>query len=157
MFVCSGAFSELNDLMRFKYGEIDRDASYIDMNESFLHHAVTEDFVKQGIIRELIGRIHIRSAFDGLTQEDLCDILKTSCVKEEITNCALFGIDLVVTDCAIEAISRRATKDGTGARGLKGVLDKIVGPIKYENGGLAEEGQDNIKVVVDEKTCQLSV
>lgn len=100
------------------------------------------------MIRELIGRIHIRTSFDGLTTDDLCNIAKAGMVKDEVMNCKLFGIDLEVTDGAVREIANMATKDGTGARGLKGVLDRIVGPIKYEKGGV----DGGARVVVDEAT-----
>jgi ATP-dependent protease Clp ATPase subunit len=155
MFVCSGAFSELNAEMRMVHGDGTISTKAVDMNESFLQHAKTEDYIQHGMIRELIGRIHIRSAFHGLAQEDLSDILRNTHVEEEKANCALFGLDLEVTDCAIEEMSRQAANDGTGARGLKGVLDRIIGPIKYDKGGAGEEGGEKVKIVVDEAACKI--
>ena len=118
-----------------------------------MQHAKTEDYIRNGMIRELMGRLHIRTSFDGLTGDDLADILRTTHVEEERASCELFGIDLVVSDEAVAAISKNAAEDGTGARGLKGVLENIVGPIKYEQGGMNKEGEGLLKVVVDENMC----
>ncbi|CDK27512.1 unnamed protein product [Kuraishia capsulata CBS 1993] len=88
-----------------------------------------------GLIPELIGRIPIVSALSPLTTQDLVSILtepKNSIIKQYEYFFSRFKVRLAITHTAIEHIARLSLKNGTGARGLRSVLEKILLAVNYD-------------------------
>lgn len=117
---------------------------------SALNLATPVDLVSFGIIPELVGRVPIITALQPLQNDDLYHILK------EPKNALLdqyeyifkqFGVRLCITDKALRKVSEFAQKEGTGARGLRGIMERLLLNINYE---CPESGTHY--VLINEKT-----
>lgn len=102
---------------------------------SALNLATPTDLVSFGLIPELIGRVPIITALEPLQQDDLYHILK------EPKNALLdqyeyifkqFGVRLCVTEKALKRVAQFALKEGTGARGLRGIMERVLLNVNYD-------------------------
>jgi ATP-dependent Clp protease ATP-binding subunit ClpX len=94
-----------------------------------------EDLVHYGLIPEFIGRLPVVSMLEPLTEDDLVHILtepKSAMTKQYIKLLAMDGVDLSFTGGALRAMARIALQRGTGARGLRAILEHIMLDIMYE-------------------------
>jgi len=141
LFICGGAFDGLDKIIAKRIGkkamgfgaEIRSNKDY-GIGELF-EKVETHDLLKFGLIPELIGRIPVVSSLTELDEEALERILtepKDSLVKQYHKLLEIDGVDLEFTDEAIHEVARLAVKKETGARGLKGILEKIMLDIMYE-------------------------
>lgn len=117
-----------------------------------LNLATPVDLVTFGLIPELIGRVPIITALQPLQRDDLYHILK------EPKNALLdqyeyifkqFGVRLCITDKALKKVSQFALNEGTGARGLRGIMERLLLNINYE---CPESGTQY--VLINEKTVE---
>ena len=101
--------------------------------------ASTEDFVKYGMLPELMGRFQVVEAMDQLGPDDLEKILtnysQNSLFEQYQKTFSEHGITLDWDSEAIRAIAEKAYKLGTGARGLKSVMEGVIGPRMFEHFG----------------------
>jgi ATP-dependent Clp protease ATP-binding subunit ClpX len=91
---------------------------------------IPEDLVKFGLIPEFVGRAPLIVQLHPLGEEDLVRILtepKNALVKQYQALLRMEGIELRFTQAALREIARRALKRGTGARGLRAILEKTMG------------------------------
>jgi ATP-dependent Clp protease ATP-binding subunit ClpX len=103
-----------------------------------LDHVQPADLQKYGLIPELIGRIPTTCAVAALDEEALVRVLtepKDSLVRQEEYKFSLRNIELRITQGALREIARKASKMGTGARGLRHVVDHLLLQAKYETPG----------------------
>jgi len=148
LFIFSGAFNDMNEYLTSQYGSVDPP---VDINGSYLNKATTETYVKCGFTQEFIGRIPTRVNLHPLTKSDLMDILtlttsEKSVLRREKESFSSFGLDLQLTDCAVDEIAQKCFDDKTGARGLGGVLEEVTRDFKFELGG--QQGE-KIAVKID--------
>ena len=104
-----------------------------------------------GIIPELIGRLPVRVKLEQLTESDLVRIMKdvkNSILDEYKALFAMDGIQLEFTTEALHEIAHTAIKHGTGARGLRSILEDIMLDLMYE---VPSDG-NIIKCTIDRKT-----
>lgn len=88
-----------------------------------------EDICKFGFMQEFVGRFPEIVTLDALTEEQLCDILtkpNNSLIKQYDELLLLDNFHLQVMPSALKAIARKAIERGTGARGLRGILEKLL-------------------------------
>jgi ATP-dependent Clp protease ATP-binding subunit ClpX len=91
------------------------------------HH--TDDFVACGMDKQLMGRFPVRVVYDGLTTQDLKDIMTQSAgspLKSYINDLKAWDIDLEFTDEALGEVARRAQEEEIGARGLVAILHRLL-------------------------------
>ncbi|KAJ4344318.1 ATP-binding protein [Ascochyta clinopodiicola] len=103
-----------------------------------LDHVQPADLQKYGMIPELIGRIPTVCAVSALDEEALVRVLtepKNSLLSQEQHKFYLRNIELRFTSSALREIARKASKMGTGARGLRHVVDQLLLQAKYETPG----------------------
>ncbi|KAH9883133.1 hypothetical protein J1614_000503 [Plenodomus biglobosus] len=103
-----------------------------------LDHVQPIDLQKYGMIPELIGRIPTVCAVSALDEEALVRVLtepKDSLVRQEEHKAYLRNMELRFTSGALREIARKASKMGTGARGLRHVVDQLLLQAKYETPG----------------------
>lgn len=135
LFICAGAFAGLDDIIRARLGTNvvgfssaveSRDTMSLDMiNRSVL----PEDLVKFGMIPEFIGRLPVISTVDELDKATLIQILtepKNALIKQYQKSFEMDGVDFEVTKDGLEAIADLAILRGTGARGLRAILEEIL-------------------------------
>lgn len=96
------------------------------------------DLQKYGMIPELVGRIPISCALSSLDEEALVRVLtepRNALIRQYEQLFLLSGIELRFTSAAMREIARSATGMGTGARGLKTVLERLLGEAMFESPG----------------------
>lgn len=104
-----------------------------------LDHVQPEDLQKFGMIPELIGRIPTVCAVAALDEDALVRVLtepKDSLIRQEEHKSYLRNIELRFTTGALREIARKASKMGTGARGLRHIVDQLLLQAKYETPGM---------------------
>ncbi|MFH0778662.1 MAG: ATP-dependent Clp protease ATP-binding subunit ClpX, partial [Candidatus Eisenbacteria bacterium] len=141
LFICGGAFEGLEKIIEKRIGrkvmgfgaEI-RSKSQKSYGE-ILSMVEPEDLLKYGLIPELVGRLPIIAPFHELSEPILIDILtkpKNALVKQYQKFFDMEGIKLEFTEDALHAVARLATKRGTGARGLRAVLEEAMLDVMYD-------------------------
>jgi ATP-dependent Clp protease ATP-binding subunit ClpX len=154
LFICGGAFVGLEEIVAARLGR--RGIGFAGSvhkgqhEADVLHHVQPEDLLKFGLLPEFIGRLPIIGAIDALDRSALISILtepKNALVKQYKKVLELDGIELEITDGALEAIADLAMLRNTGARGLKAILEEVLLDIMYE---LPSRG-DVTRCVVDEQ------
>ncbi|MDQ3431590.1 MAG: ATP-dependent Clp protease ATP-binding subunit ClpX, partial [Actinomycetota bacterium] len=94
-----------------------------------------EDLLKFGMIPEFIGRLPVITTVANLDREALIRILtepKNALVRQYGRLFELDGVDLEFTDDSLEAIADQAILRGTGARGLRAILEEVLLSVMYE-------------------------
>lgn len=93
------------------------------------------DLLKFGIIPELVGRLPVIAALDGLTRADLVQILtkpKNALVKQYQKLFSYDNVDLTFTEDALEAVADKAIARNIGARGLRAVMEGILTNVMFD-------------------------
>ena len=93
------------------------------------------DLLKFGIIPELVGRLPVIAALDGLSRDDLVQILtapKNALVKQYQKLFAYDDVELCFEDKALEAVADRAIERNIGARGLRAVMEGLLTRLMYD-------------------------
>jgi ATP-dependent Clp protease ATP-binding subunit ClpX len=122
LFIAGGAFDSLEGVVRSRLSRLNVTGDWRD-------HLATEDLVSFGMERQLVGRFPVRVVYGRLSTQELQDILTKSAdspLQAYIQDLKDWGIELRYTDEALGEIARRAKKEGTGARGLTGILHRAL-------------------------------
>lgn len=140
LFICGGAFDGLEKIVEKRmgsssigFGAVVRDKAQLNSTD-WMSDVVSHDLVKYGLIPELVGRIPVITALNGLDEEALIRILtepKNSIIKQYRKLFALDGIELEFTDDAYNAIAQKAIKQQTGARGLRSILEELLNDLMF--------------------------
>jgi ATP-dependent Clp protease ATP-binding subunit ClpX len=94
-----------------------------------------EDLLKFGMIPEFIGRLPVITSVQALDREALIQILtkpKNALVRQYRRLFELDGVDLEFTDDALESIADQAILRGTGARGLRAIMEEVLQSVMYD-------------------------
>lgn len=140
LFIVSGAFDQLARSIQKRVGRtgIGFASEVPDTNEEiykYLPLASTTDFIQYGFEPEFVGRLPVRVAFDALSAADLAKILKTSegsVLRQYIRDFKSHGIELQVSEEAIDEIASKAHAEHTGARGVMSVMERLFRDFKFE-------------------------
>ena len=141
LFICGGAFEDLEKIIkrRTESKNIGFGAELTGLKKEnrgeILRSVMPEDFVRFGLIPELIGRLPVVVALDELDEEALVRILtepKNSLVKQYTKMFEMDGVKLNFTPEAITAMAQLALKRGTGARGLRSIMEKTMMDTMFE-------------------------
>ena len=103
--------------------------------DALLAKVEAADLVKYGLIPEFVGRFPVLCTLQALTKGDMKRILtepRNALGKQYATLFAFHGTQLRLTDCALDAIAEEAVRRGTGARGLRGILERLLTDAMYE-------------------------
>ncbi len=142
LFICAGAFVGLDKLIKRRKGNrvlgFDDAGKTVldeeDENRNPLLDCEPEDLVHFGLIPELVGRLPVVSALDALDQEALVRVLsepRNALVKQYKKLLALENVELEFTDEALQEIAAKAVKRGTGARGLRALMEELMLDIMF--------------------------
>ena len=142
LFICGGAFSGLDQIIRDRSekGGIGFGAQMHSKDENpfafeYLSKLEPEDLVRYGLIPEFIGRLPVIATLRELDEEALMTILtqpKNALVKQYQRLLKLDGMDLEIREDALKAIAKKALKRKTGARGLRSILENALLEAMYE-------------------------
>ena len=140
LFICGGAFDGLDKIIETRTDKkaIGFDSpvqSRKDRDVGKLFAQVQpHDLLKFGIIPELVGRLPVITSLESLKKEDLVQILtapKNALSKQYQKLLELDGVELEITQEALEAVAQKALDRQIGARGLRAVMEKIMTKIMF--------------------------
>ena len=103
--------------------------------DSLFAQVLPEDLLRYGLIPEFIGRLPVLSALSSLTEDNMVKILvepKNSLVRQYKKIFSMDNVDLVFKKDALKSIARLALKRGTGARGLRSIMEDTMLNVMYE-------------------------
>ena len=160
LFICGGAFVGLDKIVASRSGkraigfaEPSGAAEDKPGDEISALDVRPEDLVKFGLIPEFTGRLPVITAMKDLSEDDLVRVLtepKNSLVKQYRKLLAMDGVDLTFKPDALRMLAKAALKRGTGARGLRAEMERLMTEIMYE-----APGNDAMKkVVITAKTIK---
>ncbi|MDR0822739.1 MAG: ATP-dependent Clp protease ATP-binding subunit ClpX [Endomicrobium sp.] len=142
LFICGGAFGGLEKVVErrtvkkalgfMRYNPAENEQKE---NKTTLHSVESEDLIKYGLIPEFVGRLPVVSVLNPLTIDDLIHILtqpKNALVKQYKRIFAREGVELIFEEDSLVEISKQALKKGSGARGLRAILETILKDIMFE-------------------------
>ena len=141
LFICGGAFDGLEKIIEQRTDRkgIGFDAVVESKAErrtgALLQEVQPHDLLKFGIIPELVGRLPVITALNGLSREDLVKILtepKNALVKQYQKLLEYDDVTLEFQPDALETVADQAIERNIGARGLRAVMEGILTPIMYE-------------------------
>jgi ATP-dependent Clp protease ATP-binding subunit ClpX len=135
LFLCGGAFAGLEDIVANRIGKKQigfaadvrsrRDVRATEL----LEQVMPEDLIKFGLIPEFIGRLPVVATVEDLDRDQLCRILtepKNALTRQYARMLEMDGVELVFDEEALTAVADLAIKRGTGARGLRAILEEIL-------------------------------
>jgi ATP-dependent Clp protease ATP-binding subunit ClpX len=149
LFVCSGAFVGLDKIIMRRMGRrvlgfhkdteaggTKKEAPLPTKDDpEILRHVEPEDLLKFGLIPEFIGRLPVLVHLNQLTEDDLVLILtstRNALVKQYQQLFAMEDVKLSFTDKALRAVAQKAIARGTGARGLRSILEMLMMDIMFD-------------------------
>ncbi len=152
LFIVSGAFERLGDLvnkrLRQSHMGFSQPTRTPDGDAATLREVTTRDFIDYGFEPEFIGRLPVRVVCEGLTADDLYQIMQRSegsILHQYERAFRAYDIEATFTDPALRTLAERAAEERTGARGLLTVTERLLREAKYELPGAGVE-----RLVVDE-------
>ena len=154
LFVVGGAFAGLEHIVEQRVGKktlgftAEMRASNETESDAMFSQVRPEDLVKFGLIPEFIGRLPLIASVNKLDQAALVQILtepRNALVKQYQKLFELDGVELEFTTDAIEAIADKAMERGTGARGLRAIIEEVLLNVMYD----VPSREDVGKVVVN--------
>ncbi len=155
LFICGGAFDGLEDIIESRLGK--RLIGFSDLEEDArisdnpFEHCEPEDLLRYGLIPELVGRIPVVVALHELDEDALVDILqkpKNALIKQYAKMFELEGVGLTFDPEALRAVAARTADRGTGARGLRAVLEDVMLEVMFE----LPSRQDVREVIITRET-----
>lgn len=141
LFICGGAFTGLSTIIKRRLGNkvigFNSDEDRVDLTEDheILLKVEPEDLLRFGLIPELIGRLPMIVSLQELTEEALVRIMrepKNSLIRQYQELFRMDGVELEIEDDAVNAIANKAIELHTGARGLRGIFEKMMTDIMFE-------------------------
>ncbi len=141
LFVCGGAFAGLDKIIESRTGNqgIGFNAEIRRTDDKVLGEVLgkvlPEDLLKYGLIPEFVGRLPVITSVDNLDEDALVDILtkpKNALVKQYQRFFEFDGVELEFDDGAMRAIAEQAILRGTGARGLRAIMEEVLLNVMYE-------------------------
>jgi ATP-dependent Clp protease ATP-binding subunit ClpX len=151
LFIVAGAFAGLEDIISSRIGKhgvgFGAPLQRKDEAPDYFSEVLPEDLHKFGLIPEFIGRLPVVASVSPLDRDALIEILtepKNALVKQYQRMFALDDVELGFERDALEAVAELAVSRKTGARGLRAILEDVLGPIMFE----IPSSDDVAKVIV---------
>lgn len=145
LFVCAGAFVGLDKVVYRRMGrhvlgfgaamENPDGKSVAPDDPAILGQIEPEDLIHYGLIPEFVGRIPVVAALSELSVDDLVAILtatRNAITKQYRALFAMENVQLEFTDAALRGMAEKAQEKGTGARGLRTIIEELMLGIMYE-------------------------
>ena len=155
LFICAGMFDGIEEEVSKRIGtQAEMGFGKVSKRDEFdraslLRRANSEDIMHFGLIPELVGRLPVLVSVEPLDKDSLIRILtepKNSLVKQYKQLLSLDEVELVFEDTALAAAAELAMDRGTGARGLRSIIEATLLDVMFE-----APGRDDIqRIVVDE-------
>ena len=141
LFVCGGAFEGLDKVVSQRVGkrtmgfgaEAGDEAN--PEGDAVLPLVQPEDLLAYGMIPEFVGRVPVLTTLDALSEDDLLRVLtepRDALIKQSQRLFAMDGVEAEFTDAALRKIVALTVRKGTGARGLRSVIEQSMMDIMYD-------------------------
>ena len=148
LFICGGAFVGLDKIIQRRCGKqvlgfkrlIDGEAEKAEkaaenLEKNPYSKCEPEDLIRFGLIPEFVGRLPVVTSLEPLDRDDLIRILKepkNALIRQYQRLLAMEGVTLEFTDDALIALADKAVQRGTGARGLRAILEELMTDVMFE-------------------------
>jgi ATP-dependent Clp protease ATP-binding subunit ClpX len=141
LFICGGAFDGLEKIVGERVGKravgfgADIKSAAEKAAVDLLPNLLPEDLLKFGLIPEFVGRLPVLAIVDRLDHAALMQILvepKNALLRQYRRMFELDGVELEFTDDALESVADQAILRGTGARGLRAILEEVLLGVMYD-------------------------
>jgi ATP-dependent Clp protease ATP-binding subunit ClpX len=139
LFICGGAFDGLEKIIEQRTGHrrigFGGSTEKLETNPNPFRDVQPDDLLRFGLIPELVGRLPVNVTLDALDEDSLIRILKepkNALLKQYGKMFELEEVRLSFDPDAVRAVARRALGRGTGARGLRAVLEEIMRDIMFD-------------------------
>jgi ATP-dependent Clp protease ATP-binding subunit ClpX len=136
LFICGGAFDGLEKIIEARLGKrqigfgTESTAAKEEASKTNIFGAIEpEDLLRFGLIPELVGRLPVAVPLEGLDEEALVTILrepKNALIKQYKKLFELEDVQLTFDEPALRAVAKKAIQRGTGARGLRAILEEVL-------------------------------
>jgi ATP-dependent Clp protease ATP-binding subunit ClpX len=155
LFICGGTFVGIEDIIRKRLGKktigFGQQAGFKNEGDvaELLPQVTSDDILQFGLIPELVGRLPVVSALTPLDEAGLMQVLtepKNALVKQYESLFEMESSELHFTEAALRAIAKKAHKKGTGARGLRSIIESVMLDIMFE----LPDQQTGARYVVDD-------
>ena len=154
LFVVGGAFVGIDKIIekRMKTGSGIGFGAMIKVADNEINireNVQAQDVIKYGVIPEFMGRFPVLVGLDALNEDQLVRVLtepKNSIVSQFKKLFSLDGVELEIADDALHAIANIASKDKTGARGLRSVIEKSLLKLQFKLPRLAKQGLKSVHI-----------
>lgn len=160
LFICGGAFDGLEQMIEKRAGNntVGFGGKIMQKAEKehkcLLNEVTPHDIVKYGLIPELVGRLPVIVNLEPLDPSALVRILtepKNAIIKQYKKLFGIDGIDVEFTPEAVNKIASLAHERGTGARGLRAIMEEAMQPVMYNAPSVSDGEKKLLKVVITEK------
>ena len=157
LFICGGAFDTLDQIIEARRGSAvigfggDVKTKKEKLNRKIFEDVTAHDIVKFGLIPELVGRLPVIVGLENLDEDALVRILrepKNALTKQYEKLLQMDGVKLTFEEDALRAIAKRAIERGTGARGLRSIIEETMTEIMFRI-----PSRDDVSEVVITKEC----
>ena len=141
LFICGGAFEGIEKIIekRVSTSSMGFGAKVLTRKEidstNWMGQVIPQDFVKFGLIPELVGRLPIIASLSGLDEKALVKILvepKNSLIKQYKKLFELDKVELEFTDEALKSIAKKAIERHIGARGLRSIIEETLQEVMFD-------------------------
>jgi ATP-dependent Clp protease ATP-binding subunit ClpX len=140
LFICGGAFDGLEKIIeartgRRQIGFSGGDAAGKATDKNIFAEVEPDDLLRFGLIPELVGRLPVSVPLEGLDEDALVRILKepkNALTKQYVKLFELEEVKLTFEESALRAVARKALQRGTGARGLRAILEETLTDIMFD-------------------------
>jgi ATP-dependent Clp protease ATP-binding subunit ClpX len=143
LFICGGAFDGLEKIIEARTGRRKIGFSKVEtdpvtaakLSKNAFAEVEPDDLLRFGLIPELVGRLPVTVPLEGLDEESLVRILqepKNALTKQYTKLFDLEEVKLTFEVSALRAIAQKALKRGTGARGLRAILEELLTDVMFD-------------------------
>ena len=139
LFIVAGAFAGLEEIIGSRSGRkgigFGAPLNEVKDNADSYGEVMPEDLLKFGLIPEFIGRLPVITTVSNLDRTALIQILskpKNALIKQYQKMFQLDGVELSFDDDALDSIADQALERGTGARGLRAILEEVLLPVMFD-------------------------
>ncbi|WP_282853028.1 ATP-dependent Clp protease ATP-binding subunit ClpX [Gulosibacter sediminis] len=139
LFICAGAFAGLEDIISSRAGKkgigFGSPLHTPHITEDVFSDVQPEDLHKFGLIPEFIGRLPVLTTVEPLDEDALVRILtepRNALVRQYKRMFEIDDVELEFTEEALSEIATLAVERKTGARGLRAILEEVLGPIMFD-------------------------
>ena len=141
LFVCGGAFEGLDKVVSQRVGKrtmgfgAEAGGEANPEGDAVLPLVQPEDLLAYGMIPEFVGRVPVLTTLDALSEDDLLRVLtepRDALIKQSQRLFAMDGVEAEFTDAALRKIVALTVRKGTGARGLRSVIEQAMMDIMYD-------------------------